>query len=248
MIKIRHLLIAFLLFFLFALVLFTPVNVLWHQFGNDRALPVEVHGLSGTVWHGKADVSYGSDRVLVDWRFYPTRLLQGQIRYDATVSGRRINAEASIARTLREWRLNDVQGYADLAVLDATLAPQRIVLGGQMWFQGLNVNWQPGSGAVQAQGVVDWRNGRSEFVWFGRPQAVELPHINGLIATDAQGLVRANIKDVPADKPLADLELDTEGMAMYRIYTHIRDVLNVNLPGGREIIMESRVNVLEWMS
>lgn len=248
MIKIRHLLIAFLLFFLFALVIFTPVHVLWHQLGDDRALPVDVHGLSGTLWRGKADITYGSDRVLVHWQFHPARLFQGQLRYDLGIAGQRIDVEASVARSMRQWQLIDAQGYADLALLNASLAPHNVVLGGQLWLQGVQVGWQPNSGAVQAQGVIDWRNGRSEFIWFGRQQAVDLPHINGLIATSDGGLVRASIKDVPADKPLADLELDAEGMAMYRIYTHIRDVLKVNLPGGREIIMESRVNWRELIS
>lgn len=247
MIKVRHLLIVFLMFFLFALVLTTPVHVLWHQFGDDSGSDVKVNALAGNLWAGQADVVHGPHRYLIDWSFRPAYLLRGALSYDLTVGGSKANLEGQVVRSLLRWQVLNVDGFVDLATLNPTLAPQRVSLSGHLWINNLSLGWSPGSGRLVADGDLDWRNGQSRFVWLGRPQEVRLPLIQANVRTDSAGLVQAKVTDASVDRPLADLELDAELMAMYRIYTHIREVLNVNLPGGREIIMESRVGLREYL-
>lgn len=247
MIKVRHLLIVFLSFFLLSLVFTTPVHVLWHQFGDDSASPVKVNALAGNLWRGQADLVYGPNRYLVDWSLRPYELLRGAVGYDLTVGGSTANLQGQVARSMRRWHLRQLDGFADLSILNPTLASQRVSLSGHLWFDQVTLAWSPRRGQLRADGQLQWRNGQSRFNWMGRTQDIRLPLIQANLHTDASGLTQATVADATANRPLADLELDAELMAMYRIYTHIREVLNVNLPGGRDIIMEGRMGLREYL-
>lgn len=247
MIKVRHLFIVFLSFFLVSLVLTTPVHVLWHQVGDDSHSDVKVNALAGNLWRGQADLVYGSDRFLLDWSFRPAYLLRGAVSYDLAVGGTKADLQGQVVRSFTRWHLRNLDGFIDLAAANPALAQQRVTLAGHLWVDNLSLAWSPRHGRLVADGNLNWRNGQSRFVWMGRPQEVRLPLIQASVSTDNAGLVQAQVTDATVNRPLADLELDAELMAMYRIYTHIREVLNVNLPGGRDIIMESRVGLREYL-
>ena len=247
MIKVRHLLIVFLSFFLLSLVFTTPVHVLWHQFGDDSRSAVKVNALAGNLWRGQADLVYGSDRFLLDWSFRPAYLLRGALSYDLSVGGAKADIEGQVVRSFTRWHVHNLDGFVDLVAVNPALAQQRVTLSGHLWVNDLSLAWSPRRGRLVADGNLDWRNGQSRFVWMGRPQEVRLPLIQASVSTNNDGLVQARVVDATVNRPLADFELDVELMAMYRIYTHIREVLNVNLPGGRDIIMESRVSLREYL-
>jgi general secretion pathway protein N len=98
----------------------------------ERLLPpgprsVAIQDIEGTVWTGSARALFGShagtfqlDRV--EWRFLPSRLLQGRAAYDVTLRGAGFEGRAELGRTFGGWSLRGLEARADAAVA-AAFAP-----------------------------------------------------------------------------------------------------------------------------
>lgn len=248
MVKNRTLLIVFLVAFLLALVVLVPVRLLWHYVGPAESTMVQPQDLSGNLWSGAAVVPWENEQYQVNWRLAPAQLLRGHLGYDLEVVSATVDVTGQLGYRPGSLQVESLNGYASMAALDGVLDPWNVRLGGQVWANDLSVRWHPGAGRLYGSGLLDWRNGGAEFDWIdGSRQSTSLPLLQGMVRTDEAGLTTAVLTNADTDRPLVLAELSGEGELMYRLYTHIRDVLQVDMPGGGEVIMESQINVREYL-
>jgi phosphomannomutase/phosphoglucomutase len=89
---------------------------------------IEVSDAKGTVWRGEARLrlapargtSIALDRV--DWRMAPTRLLAGELAYDATAAAAGLEATAQVARGFSAWHVRGTKAAGDASSF-ATVVP-----------------------------------------------------------------------------------------------------------------------------
>jgi general secretion pathway protein N len=98
----------------------------------ERVLPsgprsYALQEMEGTIWSGSTRAAFGShagtfalDRV--EWRFLPTRLLQGRAAYALTVRGAGFDGRGELARTLGGWSVHELTARGDAALATA-IAP-----------------------------------------------------------------------------------------------------------------------------
>lgn len=248
MVKNRTLLIIFLVAFLSALVVLVPVRLLWHYVGPADSALVEPQALTGNLWSGSALVPWDGEQYQLHWRLAPRQLLSGHLGYDLAVMSPGVDVTGQVGYRPGSIRVDDLGGFADMAALDDVLQPWNVSLGGQLWADELSVHWRPGEGRLEGNALLDWRNGNADFDWIdGSRQSTALPLLQGMIRTDEAGQTTAVLTNADTDMPLLLAELSADGELMYRLYTHIRDVLQIDMPGGGEVIMESQINVQEYL-
>ena len=155
--------------------------------------PVSLHEIEGTVWHGNARAAIGSAASLltvdrVEWRFLPTRLLQGRAAYDASLAGAGFEARAEAGRGFAAWTLRDLNGRADASLATAILP----------WLGA----WRPeGSLHVSAPSLdIAGREARGELRIDWTEAATSLSEVRPL------GSYRADVK---AEGPVARIALTT---------------------------------------
>src|SRR6185436_19097948 len=86
----------------------------------------EARALNGTLWRGdgQALVNAPGGTLVVDrleWRFLPSRLLQGRVAFAIEVKGAGFEATYEAARGFSGWGLRDVKARADAALAVAAL-------------------------------------------------------------------------------------------------------------------------------
>lgn len=248
MTKTRILVVFFLLAFIVTLVLTVPVRLLWHHGGSQLGLPVEPRNLSGNLWQGSGDATLAGEEWRLHWQIDPKTLGSAHVGYAISVNSNGMDLQGRLDYRPGSYRVTGLEGYADMARANPWLRLVDTELEGRLLVDNLDLQWRPGNGQVSGDGRLDWQNGHAAFNWIdGQRRSVSLPPIEGAINTDSEGLTRALIRDVDSDMPILLAELDSDSELMYRIYTHLRDVLQVEMPGGQEVIMEGQTNVREWL-
>jgi len=248
MIKPRLLLIVFLLSFVIAMVALVPVRLLWPQIVALQTLPVDSDTLSGTLWSGSGRVLWDDQLMDLNWRFRPTDLLSATLGYSISVVRPGVDMVGQAAWRPGYMRLAQVDGFMDASLLNPLLSPHAAHVGGQLWVSDLIVDWNQRQGHLQADGELEWQQGQASFQWVdGSQQTVDLPRLDGRLHTDDQGQTVGTLVDGEADQPLLLTELAANGELMFRIYSHWRNLLPLDLPGGSEIIMDSQINVREYL-
>ncbi|MEX1058429.1 MAG: hypothetical protein WED11_11900, partial [Natronospirillum sp.] len=95
---------------------------------------------------------------------------------------------------------------------------------------------------------VDLHTGSAQFSWLdGNRHSVDLPVLQGVFDTDEAGRVTAEVRDGSSNQPILQAGLARDATLDYRLYTALRDVLQVEMGGGREIILEGQMNVQGYL-
>jgi len=161
--------------------------------GLAKPALLALHDIEGTIWHGNAQAAIGGtagsfaiDRV--EWRFLPSRLLQGRAAYDASMKGAGFEARGEIGRTFAGWSVRDLNGRSQAAMATAILP----------WLGP----WRPeGAVAVAAPSLdITGREVRGELRIDWTDAATSLSEVRPL------GAYRAEVK---ADGPAARIVLTT---------------------------------------
>lgn len=244
--KTRLLLVVFLLAFIITLVLTVPVRLLWHHGGQHLGLPVEMSHLSGNLWQGQGELRHAGQSMQLGWRLAPAALRTAHLGYDLSVQAPGVDLSGRAEYRPGSYRLAGLDGFAAMAQANPWLQQAGTELDGRLWLDDLHLRWRPRSGRVSGEGRFDWRQGRVDFNWLdGQRRSVDLPLLAGTLTTNGNGVTQAQVSD--GDHPVVRVELDADGDLMYRLYTHLREVLQVEMPGGQEVIMEGQVNVRETL-
>lgn len=249
MISARTLLIVFLAAFVVGLVALAPMRLLLHHLNPLLELPVQPQQVSGNLWSGEAVLPLAEKPYQLQWDWSTAALGSGYVGYDIALRSAQLDLSGTAGLRPGSRMVSGITGYADAQLFNDFLQPWNVTLDGQLWLSDTRLQ-QGGHGTVPAaEAQWQWRDGRAEFNWLdGSRRSVDLPILSLSVRTaDEDGMVTAIIEDHDAGEPLLLAELSQDADLMYRLYTRLRDVLNVELPGGGEVIMESQLNVREYL-
>ena len=162
MIRIALLLCLGLLVFVASLVMTLPAAHAWLWFGNQ--LPIQAHGLRGTVWNGEAAgvIVEGNQIEAVRWTLEPRALLGGELRY--RLQGRLDDgALRAVANSNRhgELRLEDVRFDADAANLVRRFSTQPLPVGVHGRIDGYfnRIELDAAGMPTAVDGIINWHGG-----------------------------------------------------------------------------------------
>lgn len=217
--KPKWLILAFAVSALLSFLWIAPANHLYHWFA-PQDMPAGVHGISGTVFSGRADrVQYQNLVVAqnIEWRMRPTELLRlsvgWRLRFAGPASGQldaRVSANGKLS-VQRARLIANVDALMRAAGYDAL--PVR----GQLGAQIDELRLDPRSGLPTK--VVAEASLR-DLAWALGENPLQVGHFRARVRTDREGVLRAEIGD-DEDSPV-----EAEGEAMLRpdrVYeTHIR--------------------------
>ena len=108
----------------YSIFLLTKIPAAYVGAQMQSALPgrIEVTDAAGTLWHGKARVSFAASRNrvtldAVDWDFVPSRLFTGEVAFDARARGPGLQGAAQVAHGFTGWRVRALKADGDAAGL-----------------------------------------------------------------------------------------------------------------------------------
>ena len=249
--KTKLLLTVFLLAFTVSLVMATPLRIMMQQAGGPLGLsdlPVVPQNITGNLFSGSADLPWEGEVYTLSWDFSSPQLLSGHISYDVELTSNHVALTGLLGYRPGSYQVHNISGYSDLTPIQPYLQPYNTAVGGQLWWQGVSMRWLPGDSRLWADGMVDWHTGTAQFDWLdGNRRSIDLPVLKGQFNTDDNGRVSAVVRNDASNQPVIQASLTTDATLDYRLYTALRDVLQVEMPGGREIIMEGQMNVQRYL-
>ena len=184
--------------------------------GLAKPALLALHDIEGTIWHGNAQAAIGGtagsfaiDRV--EWRFLPSRLLQGRAAYDASMKGAGFEARGEIGRTFAGWSVRDLNGRSQAAM---ATAPSLDITGREVRGE-LRIDWT--DAATSLSEVRPLGAYRAEVKADGPAARIVLTTLSGPLRVTGQGQLdfpsrlaltgeaRAEGPSAPALQPLLDL-------------------------------------------
>jgi general secretion pathway protein N len=163
----------------------------------QRATPVQLHGVGGTLWHGSAQRVIAPELELgpLSWRLHGWRLLLGEARLSLEIpeSAPRLRGKAVVtASVLNKVSLSDVDLQAD-AAWGPTHAALPLAADGRFHLQIQSAELRNGE-LPRVQGQLEWREAR---ILYPQPYALGAYRMTMRHdpATDPQFLL-GEIKDI----------------------------------------------------
>src|SRR5581483_7706470 len=100
----------------------------------------------GTLWHGRALLSAGDDRVAVAWQVHPASLLRGELAVTLTPADGASTPRGEILASKRATRISDFKIELPAAVLVAAAIPRpRLDARGMVEITASALDWPPSS-------------------------------------------------------------------------------------------------------
>lgn len=147
-----------------ALLVFAAV-VLWMlpaeiavRMAADRLQPLQLDGVSGTAWHGRARRAslFGQTLGAVEWRLAPLPLLLGRTVTDVRVEGPDLRASAHLSEAGERVEVTGLQAEFPAGRLEPALGVPALSLGGRVVLEDTDIALDGGvPRATRGRGV--WR-------------------------------------------------------------------------------------------
>ena len=153
------LVILALLLVLAGLLLWTaPADVAYRWFGH-RLGPIQLAGVSGTVWQGRAEraTAFGELLGRVDWRIERGTLLRGVLTGDLQLAGDGVIGQAKLAASREQVEVRDLGGNFPASLLGPALDIPALMLLGKVDVQMSMLRLQRGVPSAMI-GRITWRD------------------------------------------------------------------------------------------
>lgn len=212
-------LVAYLVF----VVATVPAARVYAWISQGQLIPVQLYGVTGTVWHGRALQARIGRQTLdsVTWSWRPSALLRGRIGATVDALYRQqaiaINAGLSVDRTLV---LSGVNASVDVTAIEDALYPDPLGLTGMVEIDLKDVRLQSGR-LTALQGDVRWNNGG-----LGPPVNIAIGSYLASFVTE-KNIIHGTVRDT--DGPVivnGNLELQRNGQYQLTASLAARDAAN----------------------
>ncbi len=191
-------------YLLFLLMLF-PAATVWSWFA-PKGLPLQLQGINGSIWQGAASQTSWKGQPLgaLHWDLQMLPLLLGKLGAGFSIQTPQgyLQGEVTVPLTSGPIRLSEVSGQLPLTELMSFVPPMPIpvAVAGTVTLNITQLEFDPVSHAATATGRASWQS--AEVL---SPQAFKMGNLQAEIATDEQGVVVAQLKDLGGP-----LELDAQ--------------------------------------
>lgn len=172
--------------FILVLLLTTPLHFVWRYVQPQLPpLPVVVEQVSGTIWHGRAQLQAPAElplgTVSVQWQLEPLSLLLGRVQATVKAEANHVRLTTRVMAGLdQRVRVEETQGYMDAELLRPTLSAGQASLEGFFELQQMHMHLDLASLQVLAlEGRIIFSGGPVGFLVDGKPISAELPLLVG---------------------------------------------------------------------
>jgi len=170
-----------------------PAATLWRTLEPRLSLPpsLEVNGLSGTVWSGRAASLRWNNQDIggLTWHWQASALLRGGFRFTWTLDTAAITGEVR----LRPFQIegHHVQGHWPAARLQRWL-DLPLLLGGDIHIDATQMVWHRALGPTAATGTLLWADAA-----MGLPQPSSLGTLRGVVHVPDPGRLQIDLESAP---------------------------------------------------
>lgn len=138
----RWYLILGLLTFLITLVLTMPLHFAWRMVAPHlSSLPVHIHSMSGTLWHGRVQLQVPELRDLgllnTSWQLEFLPLLVGNAKINLSIDSTNLRLTMPLSLSSSHVDIQGADGYLNLQSIESLLRDQGTRLGGTVELQRL---------------------------------------------------------------------------------------------------------------
>lgn len=212
---VRRLIILSLALLIILLTLGFPATAIWRQF-EDRAQGLELIGVSGTLWRGRADQIRWQHAPLGElyWHWIPG----WPLRWEVSVQGPLVNLQAQLQPRAGELNLSQIQARWPAILMRSPLA--EATLEGEFRAQLSELQWL-GEEPHRIVGQIDWYNAR-----LSAPVVADLGQVRINLETPQDGLIALQVR-TQAGGNLQMLGSGQVQQGQYQLNLHLRS-LNIN--------------------
>lgn len=197
--RYRLLILGIAAYLLFLLTLF-PAAAAWSWFA-PQGVPLQLQGISGSVWQGKATQSAWNRQPLgsLSWDLQLFPLFLGSLGVDFSLQTAQgyLQGEAEVALGSGAIQMSKLTGQLPISELMrfAPAMPIPVAVTGTVTLDIPQLQLNPVSSTVEASGRINWHS--AEVL---SPQAFKMGNLQADITTDEKGVLAAQLKDL--DGPL----------------------------------------------
>ena len=210
-----------------------PANFVWQSLLspqiNTRAMGLEVVSVDGTVWEGRALISYKSVSSIIDWNISVMDALSLSLPIEINVDSEIGKAQLFASIGLSQSSLEIVKADVDVSKLSPIFQRQRVVLDGDLLVKNLRVNINEQK-ISSASGLASWSGGNIAYPVGRQLHERNLPSFRAELSSSAEGSVQIGVRDADAKFNVVDLNLDAEGEVMLKVTRRLLDISNEAWP------------------
>lgn len=223
--KVFVLLLAGLLVYLVALIVWVPAGWIWHQASPYLTLPpqVQVQQVSGTAWQGAADMVVAGYPVRAGWELgWPSvTSLQWPLAVSIATSQSQLNGDVVVV-----WPGNvslDARGYVTVAEFEDLIRQSGgAMIEGDVTIDRLRVAWEDNR-LTDARGYGRWDGGLVTWPMGNQTGQAEFPPMEANLDTTNSGIA-LTVVEQGGDGPAADANIQWNGMMELRVYKRMVDL------------------------
>jgi len=224
---------VFLLSLFCFLVATLPANFVWQSIlspqVNTRGMGLDVISVDGTVWQGRALISYKSLSSVVNWNISVIDALSLSLPIEINVDSQVGKAQLFASIGLSQSSLEIVKADVDVSKLSPVFQRQRVVLDGDLLVKNLLVNINERK-ISSASGLASWSGGDIAYPVGRQLHERNLPSFRAELSSSAEGDVQLGIRDADAKFNVIDLKLDEKGEVMLKVTRRLLDISNEAWP------------------
>jgi len=239
----RSLIIVGVLAYLLCVIAMLPASLVWSQLEKDYAasLPVQVHGVGGSVWNGHATVRADQRGFQglhqLQWSLKPARILMAKWYADVSLTGQGYQLDAGVWASLAgsTMGLSGAEGHIDSVLINALIQPQGAAVSGALAVKSLSASLDLDSHRMQGDGALGWGGGDVLYSQGQQPrQRVQFPAVDATLSHDESGTLLLNAVERNTGAALAELSLNTDAVGGIKAYRRIVTLAGVNYGSGAD--------------
>lgn len=228
---IKTVVIYFCVFFIslvVSLVVLFPVNVLWERVLapelNLKARGLDVRKVQGTIWQGKALISYQGLASIVAWDLDLAGLLRLKLPVHLKMNAHMGELQGLLELGISESFVLVRSAQLQLAPLNPILKAQRVTLAGELQIKDLLVQVE-GDRITGAKGMASWSGGDIAYPAGREIHRRPMPAFKAILDTK-NGLTSLGIRDSEATFDVISATLDQNGVAWLNVTRRLLDISN----------------------
>ncbi|MAV25089.1 MAG: hypothetical protein CMQ05_03085 [Gammaproteobacteria bacterium] len=228
-------LLAGFIAFLICIAAFLPASPAWQQIIIPRLKVVPdlaVTGVDGTVWRGRAGLSYRAfPPSTLTWSVSPLALAGGAGEGDLTLSGEGHNIIARVVVEPHGLTLSGGNGVIDASFVNSMSEGIGLTFPGEIALSNIegttSTRW-----FTSATGDLDWQGGTISTRTPDGMISYSLPPLTGQLSMEGEKLKLTLQHDV---NNFMDISLGRDGWAKVDIYKPLFRHAGLNIPGGDDL-------------
>ena len=190
---------------------------------NVLALGINPHAFSGSVWNGRAHLSFRHIEGVLGWDLGIGSIFVGSLPVDLELKSTAGDFSASLDLGLMQQSLKVDSMRLDIAKLNPFVRVHRVTLAGDVFVKDLSLDIN--SRVVeQISGRFNWSGGAVAYPAGREIHNRTLARFTGKINTDQSGNIKLGVRDEGASFDVLKGSWDAQGVALWEVTRRMLDL------------------------